>query len=405
LEIIAKESQLSELQNPEASWLYTRFKQSNLPFFQAVWDEAKRSTGILRLKQHNSQTHIVAEGGLHWVKVSTITEKRLLMEMANKGWGWQYSDEESDQDDEFPSQPQHQGEDFDLSFIKTAKQLITSANEKMIRYHRPQVTFVFTRISSGSVREVDMVLTTLRNLGVKVITCNELSPAPTLTEDVMSRMVYNEFQNLTPIVNIDCTILLALVSDISHTTANEIPWFNLNTKKQLDMEDKEKLLPSTLWPAMSNRRLVCTAEAASRMKEITEDIGTETEKTRMRIMFDDSGLRNQAELVAVFQQVSIHPVPLEWQLPIQICASVSEDDSRLPTVAKEVVSELSDLNRSVFLFGWATGNTTLTGNRATARFIESMVVERRENDEMGPDIWLSLTGRSLLAKEKDRKDH
>src|ERR1700753_2955184 len=132
----------------------------------------------MRLKQHKSQAHIIAEGGLHWIKVSTITEKRLLMEMANKGWGWQYSDDESDEDEEFQSQSQHLDEESDLSFIKTARQLIASANESIIRYRRPKVTFVLTRISSGSTREVDMVLDAIRSLGVNVITGKEVSPQP-----------------------------------------------------------------------------------------------------------------------------------------------------------------------------------------------------------------------------------
>jgi Protein of unknown function (DUF1308) len=394
------------LKDPGASWLYARFKQSNLPFFQALWDEAKRRTGVLRLKQHNSQRHIVADGGLQWIKVSTITEKRLLMEMANKGWGWHCSDDDMDEDEAFQTPlPPDDDEDFGISFIKTAKQLIASANETVIRYRRPEVIFVLTRISAGKILEVDMVLDKLRNLGVKVITKDEISPAPTLTEDVMNRMVFNEFQNFTPTLNIDCTILLALVSDISHNNIEEIPWFNRNTKKQLEMEDKEKLLPSSLWPAMGNRRLVCTDEAARRMREITEEIGTETEKVRMKAMFDDGpGVRSQAELVASFQKLSIHTVPLDWQLPIQICTSLSGDDHRLPAVARDVAFELTELNRSVFLFGWVTGYTTLTGNRTMARLIEHMVVEGRVDNEMGPDIWLSYNGRSLLAKEKDRRD-
>lgn len=105
-------------------------RSSNLPFYQAVWDIARGSCyGLLALgkrfywdghakgfekeksapktagkkgggeKQPNKDKRksvfvdIVADDGEEWVKVSTMSESRLLFEMAKKGWERDSEDE------------------------------------------------------------------------------------------------------------------------------------------------------------------------------------------------------------------------------------------------------------------------------------------------------------------------
>jgi hypothetical protein len=167
----------------------------------------------------------------------------------------------------------------------------------------------------------------------------------------------------------------------------------------------------TLWPAMRSRNLVCPSEAAKRMREITDLIGTETEKARMRIMMgdnynkDDNTSLQPPQLVAEFQKYSDYPVPSTWNLPIRVQDAALEarmDD--LPKVAAAVAAELSPINRSVFLYGWATEATVLTSNRTVAKQIESVIEANRTDDsEVGPNVWLCHTSRSLVAKERDRK--
>jgi hypothetical protein len=64
-----------------------------------------------------------------------------------------------------------------------------------------------------------------------------------------------------------------------------------------------------------------------------------------------------------------------------------------------------DINESVFLSGWAAGYTTITSNRIASKAIEKAIEEnRKSDDEVGPKVWICPTARSLVAKEKDRRD-
>jgi hypothetical protein len=79
---------------------------------------------------------------------------------------------------------------------------------------------------------------------------------------------------------------------------------------------------------------------------------------------------------------------------------------KLPSVADKVAAILSDINRSVFLYGWVTGLTTITSNRAVAKQVASMIEEDMHEDEEvdGPQVWVCDTARSLVAKDKNRKE-
>lgn len=94
---------------PETRLLHT-LRSSNLPFYETVWAVAKGSCcGIAMFgkrfywgegeesegskwkkpnkdKRKSVLVDIVADDGEEWVKVSTISESRLLFEMAKKGW-------------------------------------------------------------------------------------------------------------------------------------------------------------------------------------------------------------------------------------------------------------------------------------------------------------------------------
>jgi len=216
-------------------------------------------------------------------------------------------------------------------------------------------------------------------------------------------MISDEYRDFTETLNIDCTILLALVSDISHFQVAEAPWFNRGVRRQIEIEANQQLLPSILWPALGDRKLVCSREAAKRMREIVDMIGTETEKARTRIIIGDDQTKSSSELVKEFQSFSDHQVPTNWQLPISMADEHLPVLERLPAVATFVGTRLSEVNRSVFLYGWASGITTISSNRAVAKLIETVIEEHRESeDEKGPDIWLCPVARSLVAKEKGR---
>jgi hypothetical protein len=249
-------------------------------------------------------------------------------------------------------------------------------------------------------------------MGITVQTAADIPrSSPPLTPELLKQMAFDEAALVTPTLNLDCTVLLALASDMSHAREIDPAWEPRLPAKQVRSERQEVLVTSVLWPVMRGRELVCTREAAKRMREITEEIGMVGEKARMEILLGDgANLAVQGEDEGVmrreaFQKWTEYDVPGDWRLPVRICESVGADDGRLPHIARKVAMELSELNRSVCLFGWAEGFTTITGNRMVVRTIEKIVVKEREREEvMGPDLFVSWNSRSLVAKEKERRD-
>jgi hypothetical protein len=382
-------------------------KSSNLVFLQAVWDAAKRSSGVVSLKRHSSIVDVVAEGGLQWIKVSLISEKRLLHEMAKQGWEWgASSDSDDDEDDDDEDQMDTKPTELpDISIVKAAEALAKLAKETRVQYQHPSVTFILPNITAGHLSDIDAVLNMMRSQNITVICANSLAKPPVLTSVFPTPMVFDPFSKFSSTLNIDCTILLALVSDISHQPVPAQEWFNSAIRRQLEIEDSERLMPNLLWPAMADRILQCTGEAAQRMREITEFIGTETEKARMAVLLGEGeGVgRERYELITAFGRLSCHEVPKEWQLPVRVVDAVIDGD-KLPPLARAVAKELTSINRSVCLYGWKMGYTTITSNRTTAKQIERTVEDNRKSDsDSGPDIWVCWTSRSLVAKEKDRK--
>ena len=365
------------------------------------------------------QIDIISENGSRWTKVSTVTEKRLLMEMAKQGWDWAGSDEDSDEDDSFGS-GSRSDDDVDISIVKMAIQLRNLAKGTRVRYRNPQIHFILTRIRPGN-KDIDSILDHIRATGAIVHTADQVTPAPPVTE-ILDDLAINEFKHFSPTLNVDCTLLLAIVSDISHGQVKEEPWFNRNVRNQIAIEEEEQLMPRSLWPAMAGHRLVCTKLAAKRMSEIVNTIGTATEKERMNIMMGLVSAKSREDLLEQLGKLSEHAVPSEWQLPIAI---EDEDDLEAKYAGRshrEVMEKgnLVDVNRSVFMYGWLSGNTTITSNRVAVKAIEKAVEDKskwlwhaeseqmltcfegKSDDDRGPDVWICPIARSLVAKEKNR---
>jgi len=162
---------------------------------------------------------------------------------------------------------------------------------------------------------------------------------------------------------------------------------------------------------MGDKDLVCTEEAANRMREIVDIIGTESEKARKELIMRRVGTDADREiLISRFQQLSDHKVPIDWKIPIRVIDAHAEIEKgwecgRLPSLARKVADHLSDLNRSVFLYGWASGLMTISSNQTVTKQIELLVEENRNGDDdaTGPPVWVCDTARSLIGKESKRK--
>ncbi|KAJ5952133.1 uncharacterized protein N7479_010546 [Penicillium vulpinum] len=430
-------------------------RSSNLPFYQAVWRIASGScSGLVALgkrfywdgetkaterknasgkgkdggavrpeKQANKDKRksvfvdIVAGDGEEWVKVSTVSESRLLFEMAKKGWEGD-SDEDEWSDDGGKGRTilqnfddDEDGDDDDeLELIKLARDLKKASDATRVRYRHPRLRVVIPKIEEGSVPEIDAVLNEMRSYGIRVDCQGSL---PTESPTGLAHLLPQPFKNFTSTLNVDCTLLLALVSDLSHIKDIPLsPHFHRAIVRQIEVEREKPLLTSELWPAMDGRELISTKEAAVRFQEIVETIGTETEKSRARMLLGDPPYEqlDREALLQKFQELSDYQVPANWRIPIQVVEAQQVIDAakaqgNLHPVVHEVGEGLSDINRSVFLYGWVTGLTTISSNRTIDKQIETTIEDSRKDDDglEGPDVWICDTARSLVGKDKDRK--
>ncbi|KAJ5456727.1 hypothetical protein N7530_012001 [Penicillium desertorum] len=411
-------------------------RSSNLPFYQAVWRIASGScSGLVALgkrfywdgetkaserksasgkgkdgpaqpekkpnkdKRKSVFVDIVADDGEEWVKVSTISENRLLFEMAKKGWEGDSDEDEWSDGGKRRTVLQNFDEDGDgddddeLELIKLARDLRKASDATRVRYRHPRLRVVIPKIEEGSVPEIDAVLNEMRSYGIRV-DCQGSLPAETRTG--LAHLLPQPFKNFTSTLNVDCTLLLALVAIV----------------RQIEVEREKPLLTSELWPAMDGRELVSTTEAAVRFQEIVETIGTETEKSRTRMLLRDPPYEqlDREAILQKFQELSDYQVPADWKLPIKVVEAqqvidAAKTQGNLPPVVYEVGKDLSDINHSVFLYGWVTGLTTISSNRTIDKQIEATVEENRKGDDSleGPDVWICDTARSLVGKDKGRK--
>jgi len=372
---------------------------------------------------------VVAEDGERWLKVSTVTEKRLLFELAKQGWEAADSSSSSDSEragilssngtngstalplDDFDNKAQ-EDDNEKIELIRLAQDLRKASLATRVRYKHPHVHFILPNIAPHKIPEIDHVLSAIHSTGATTGCGPILTSSPTPLSELFPRLLPSTARHISPTVNIDCTILLALVSDLSHYNSATIPLEAASGAKdgqphpaivrQLQTESEEQLLPSILYPLLQGRDMVCTTEAARRMREIVSTIGTDSEKARTEIFISSSVSSPHAhpDLHPSLRFLTHHPIPSNLHLPISVVPS-TVDLSRLPAIAANVAAQLSEVNRSVFLYGWQEGYTTISSNRAVVKGVEGVFEEQR-SEEVGPDVWLVGTARSLVGKEKGR---
>jgi hypothetical protein len=458
----AQEEEGAELDLEVEKRLLHALRSSNLPFYQSVWNIAKGTcSGLTALgkrfywdeKEHSKTgekaaekndgvgqgekqpnkdkrnsvfVDIVSDDGAEWVKVSTVTQDRLLFEMAKNCWEW-----ENDSEDEMEGEDTMErvkvegrmlpmtrrtrnmyGDDGDdkLELIRLAVDLRKAADATLVGYKHPRIRVVLPRIEQGNIDEIDDIIEEMRSWGMDVDCKKSLKLT---THSGLEHLLPHPFKKFTSTLNVDCTLLLAMVSDLSHfKDIPPEPHFHRAILRQIEVEKQKPLLPTELWPAMGDHKLVCTKEAAGRMREIVETIGTETEKTRTQIMMGDSpyGRLDHTAMIQKFQELSDYEVPTGWKLPISVVEVQSTFDSthkhgNIPPVDQELANELSDINYSVFMYGWFNNLTTISSNRTINKQIESTVEKHRNGDPSleGPKVWICDTARSLVGKDKDRK--
>jgi hypothetical protein len=403
---------------------------SNLLYYEALWGAAKRTSGLRAFRKYfywdkqrrnttkgkgsssrgktNALVDIVADEGAQWLRVSTLSEKRLLFDLAKLGWM-----NDSDSDDDMPdAQPINDNDEDDedqVDIVKHARQLARAAKANPIRGRPPKVHFVLTRIVSGKTREIDALLAKIRATGATVQCAHDIPPAPALELVLPALLSDRQSRAMSDILNIDCTILMALISDISHRECEILEWYPGEVRAQIQEEAEEKLLPTHLYPAIASHPMVTTQEAADQMDVIVQTLATDAEKTRADVLLGKGAYASMSceQLVQEWVAMSNHAIPDGFTLPIKTVPSnitMETVVARLPAVAATLFHELGELNRCIFLYGWAEKLTTLSANRGRTRQIETVLNEQGlEEGEDGPHIWLCGESRSLIAKHGRRK--
>lgn len=410
-------------------------RSSNLPFLERVWSTVKNSRDVVALQKRiytsssvkllsQGMRHVgldgstagagkerlskeggvlidaITEGGRIWTKISLVTNQRLLFDLAKQGWDSGGSEDE-DEGVVFQSNDDDD-DDRDVPLVKTVKELTHAAKGFRVRTRSPQVYLVLPRIQPGETPEIDAILEECRATGAVLYCGDDLGPTPAI-HDALRIMAPDPMESFTEVLNVDCTILLAIVSEFSHAKVSKEAWFHAALRRQVEIEDNENLLPSLLYPAMGDRKLVCTQEAAKRMREIVSTIGTPSEKARTAIIMGDESNKSQATLVHDMQEWSAYEVLPGWRLPIEVVDQNENNcQANLPPQALRVSASMTAINRSVFLYGWASGHTTITSNRTVVKQIEMGLDKTVEqlDDGVWPRIWLCPTARSLVGKEK-----
>ncbi|KAK7184347.1 hypothetical protein PSPO01_09724 [Paraphaeosphaeria sporulosa] len=354
---------------------------------------------------HATKVDIVAQNGLEWVRICSSTEKKLLFDLAKLGW---QNDSDSDSDDNFgangTSGPSNIiDDDESLEILRDAHKLARAAKANPLRGCTPRVRFVMTRVASGRVKEIDAILDKIRATGA-LVQCVGNAPETISFDAALTRMQPRPMPSISQVLNIDYTILRGLVSDISHTECSLQDEQVRQVRESIELEMTEKFLLDVLYPTIASAPMVCTTETFQQLYQVLGLRGSGTEQQRADILFARGGHTKASpeNLLAAWRSLSMHPVPDFLQLPIRVVQSeLSENLEKLPEVATKMLDlELyyyspatkssAHATRSSFLYGWAHGLTTLTGNGAVSRYqINDRLDQGGLGDgEEGPHFWL-----------------
>ncbi|KAM4062128.1 hypothetical protein HRG_008977 [Hirsutella rhossiliensis] len=369
-------------------------------------------------EQAKVEVHVV-EGGGEWLDIKTLRPDRLARQMTDGGWGWGEHEVGDDIDER---------EWEDIPLARHVRRLVAAARLNRHEYRFPRVRLVLPNLGRGNkdvgalldqLSRVDpLVQVTLDDGGSAFLANGKSRPLDVAIES----LVGDEHEGLTATLNMDHTILVDLVSDLTHLRLQPQPWQASTTRAQILEETQHGgLMTRTLYPILDGRALVCTKEAAEHFHQVLGTVGTATERERARYLVPvDPEIRCTPHHVlrARFQRLSVYPLPASVQVPIRvvdedwtwpsICRGVAE--ARLPRVALDVArcANFKSAKLSIFMHGWATGMATLTSNKEVRGQIRTWVEANRHDDgECGPAIWRLDVTRNLLAKsatppEQDR---
>jgi len=427
-----------------------RIHSTNLPFLEAVWDTAKRARDIVKMRhavsskkprkhllapgtrivrlegdsrasrECNIIIDLVADSGHSWYKVSSMTNKRLLYDMAKEAVYCGDSSDE-DEDDDIGGAPIGNGSgskpengimldgvplgEIDIPLVKLARNLADAAQGYRIRSKAPDVYLVLPRMVRGEHASIDKILMICQTAGVRVLCSGDLQDPAPLTISLLNQMAPSPRERLSEVFNLDTSVLVGLASDFSHTDVVPDAWFRKSHSDHAKLEQEEKLL-SLIFPVLGERRLICTKEAAAAFRVIVDTIARPSEKARAELLIawdnDTDTSRPQSALsreerLEQLQRLSLYPVPSELQLPIKIEGDEASSEGRLSANATAAMKNIPNPGRAVFVAGWANGHTTITCNSVAVKQLERDLENLPVLEDPWPSMWAFPTSRPLVG--------
>ncbi|KAL1895588.1 hypothetical protein Sste5346_005057 [Sporothrix stenoceras] len=411
----------------------------------------------------------VVDDGRTWLRVLTTTSAQLLIEMADNGWEWGVGEDDSDEDGD-EGDPLE--DIYDMSLVEFALDLIEAAHANRFKGAYPRIDIILTRIEETAdddeqddkkkreaaeiARYLDKVRRGLKKkaaslppdidnqqMHIDVYTARDprtLAQPPADLDVALQNLMPTLSDRLTPTLNIDTSILIALTSDITHSSVTPQDWFPAQRLEEIAREAKKPgdVLRSLMGDALHGRQLVCTQEAARAFRVMVSDMAQPSEQERARLLLgegDKTSLSRQ-QLVDRYRELSSYPsaVPDDLMLPIRVETeawdverirvaagvlssgepasgdkvgsaalpqspqSPQSSSVTLPAVTTQVVSDMTDSQPtlSVFFYGWAARQTTITTNLAARNKIARLLEKYRTSSfEEGPLVWVCRTARSL----------
>lgn len=358
-------------------------------------------------EQGRVDVHVV-EGGREWIDIRSINLDRLGRQMTDAGWGW---------GDHEPGDVVDEEEWEGVLLAKQVRRVMQAARLNRWEYRIPRVRLVLPKLRKGENDDVDILLEQLTRIDPFVELIIEdagskfLTEAPPSTAEALDNLEGDELADVTPTINMDHTILIDLISDITHAKLEAQPWQATTTQAQIHDENSSEdgVMAKTLYPILRGRRLVCTKEAAEHFHDVLSTVGTSTERQRGRLLVPDASVPSDpAELHMRFCALSIRPPPPDVQVPITILPDPTDfeaavEDGRLPRLALDVArcGGFKSSKLSIYMHGWMEDIVTVTSNKEIGGNIKTMVeANRREGEEtvVGPRIHKLDVTRNLLAK-------
>ncbi|KAG0124384.1 hypothetical protein HOY82DRAFT_184800 [Tuber indicum] len=420
-------------------------RSSNLSYLEAVWKCARAQVGVRgicqsfgfvdkegkagdwgggRSKERKGKkgsvcVDVVAENGLVWIKVSTITAERVVHSLAKGGW---------------------EDAEGEVGLVKCVRGLVKASRCFRVQYLHPSVLVWLpnllldgggegaqgeervavegfikaimaegarVQLGSGAILggEEDPIAAAIETSAESTTTTTTTTPqsppppppAAAVTDTEALQEMIKPLITTSTTINLDVTILLALVSDITHGPVAIQERFHPAIHRQLALESSGRRMGEEIYPLLHARTLLTTVTAKKRFVEIVDIVGSPSEKERTRMVLEGQAEEGEWEGLSTYglDHNSAGASGGKWELKLPV--GVIEDDWAPENQPQQrIVAKLSTVNRAVFVTGWKKGFTTITSNRTVAKTIEGLI----EDGETGPDMFVLNTSRSLVGKAK-----